>query len=48
MCEQLTIYSVPGPSSSPGLLQEKIGGGWAYALEFRIIHESKFIFTKQA
>jgi hypothetical protein len=33
MCKRLTIYSVPGPSSSPGLLQEKIDGGWAYALE---------------
>ena len=33
MCEQVTIYSVPGPSSSPGLLQEQIEGGWAYALE---------------
>jgi hypothetical protein len=33
MCEQVTIYSVPGPSSSPGLLREEISGGWAYALE---------------
>jgi hypothetical protein len=33
MCKQVTIYSVPGPSTSPGLLKEKIAGGWAYALE---------------
>lgn len=33
MCEQITIYSVPGPSFSPGLLSEHIEGGWAYALE---------------
>lgn len=33
MSERITIYSVPGPSSSPGLLQEQIEGGWAYALE---------------
>jgi len=33
MCERVTIYSVPGPSSSPGLLQEQIEGGWGYALE---------------
>lgn len=33
MCERITIYSVPGPSTSPGLLRENIGGGWAYALE---------------
>lgn len=33
MCKQVTIYSVPGPSSSPGLLREEIEGGWAYALE---------------
>lgn len=33
MSERITIYSVPGPSSSPALLQEQIEGGWAYALE---------------
>ena len=33
MCEQITIYSVPGPSSSPGLLSNEIEGGWAYAIE---------------
>jgi hypothetical protein len=33
MCKQITIYSVPGPNFSPGLLREQIEGGWAYALE---------------
>ena len=33
MCDRVTIYSVPGPSSSPGLLREEIEGGWAYAIE---------------
>ncbi len=33
MCNQITIYSVPGPNKSPGILQETIGGGWAYTLE---------------
>ena len=33
MCNRITIYSVPGPSTSPGVLQELIGGGWSYTLE---------------
>ena len=33
MCEQITIYSVPGPSTSPGVIGENIPGGWAYAIE---------------
>lgn len=33
MCEQITIYSVPGPNSSPGILQGSIAGGWAYIFE---------------
>jgi hypothetical protein len=33
LCNQITIYSVPGPNRSPGILQQTIGGGWAYTLE---------------
>ena len=33
MCRDITIYSVPGPSSAPAILKDEIVGGWAYAIE---------------